>query len=285
MAQNRYLPFGYKVELGQITICDSEAEVIRGMFKKYADGAALKAIAEELSRTGPAYTPGKPTWNKNMVARILQNQSYLGTEKYPAILENSAFVSAQEQKEQKPYTITEPAVLKKIKRLFVCGVCGEPLGRRIKTSGGERWHCHSNPAHISTAVNDTLLLENIHSLFCAIPERLKPQKPSAQTEPEPTAGIIRLQNEIASLLDRENSDDSLMTELILQLATEKYRACDNSHTRTAELQARLKNTASDEINADRLLETVSQIAIYTTGEVSMKLKNGQTIDGRRTPHE
>ena len=122
MAKNRYLPYGYKVESGTTAVHNEEAEVIRRVYRRYADGLSYKAIAQELTADGIRYMPNKPVWNKNMVARILQNQNYLGSKKYPPIIE-AVLCKASEQA-QKPYNQTESRDVKMLKFLMACAVCG-----------------------------------------------------------------------------------------------------------------------------------------------------------------
>lgn len=38
MAQNRYLPYGYKIEHGKTDIEPQEAKVIRSIYKQYVSG-------------------------------------------------------------------------------------------------------------------------------------------------------------------------------------------------------------------------------------------------------
>ena len=83
---NRKLPFGYQMCLGEIVRHESEAEAVQEIFLQYALGASLKEIAIQMGKTGPAYDVGK-SWNKNMVARILENTKYTGTEHYPKLVD------------------------------------------------------------------------------------------------------------------------------------------------------------------------------------------------------
>ena len=69
---NRKLPFGYQMRMGEIIRNEYEAKAVQDIFLQYTLGASLKEIAEQMSKTGPAYDEGK-AWNKNMVARILEN--------------------------------------------------------------------------------------------------------------------------------------------------------------------------------------------------------------------
>jgi DNA invertase Pin-like site-specific DNA recombinase len=55
-----------------------KAEVIRLIFERYANGATLCAIAEELWRKGVPSPLGKPRWTRSVIQRILRNRRYTG---------------------------------------------------------------------------------------------------------------------------------------------------------------------------------------------------------------
>jgi len=67
MAGNRKLPFGYRMERGEIKEHPVEADAVREIFQQYLAGASYKALVEHLRESGPAYDEDK-SWNKNMVS-------------------------------------------------------------------------------------------------------------------------------------------------------------------------------------------------------------------------
>ena len=83
---NRKLPFGYQMRMGEIVRNEPEANAVQDIFLQYSLGASLKEIAEQMSKTGPTYDEGK-SWNKNMVARILENAKYTGADSYPELVD------------------------------------------------------------------------------------------------------------------------------------------------------------------------------------------------------
>ena len=76
---NRKLPFGYQMRMGESVRREPEAKAVQDIFLQYTLGASLKEIAEQMSKTGPTYDTGK-SWNKNMLARILENPKYTGVD-------------------------------------------------------------------------------------------------------------------------------------------------------------------------------------------------------------
>lgn len=275
MAKNRYLPYGYKVENGKTTPEPQEAEIIRRIYRAYAEGLSYKKIAEWLTEESVCYLPEKSAWNKNMVARILQNKRYDGSEKYPAILDPDQRQAAQTM--QKPYTHTESADVKALKPLLVCGICGERIQRRLKTSGEERWYCPSDVKHIGTALTDEALLESIGSLQSHLAENpqlaVTPQKADRRID----LGVIRLQNEIDHVLSRPEPDLPQIRQSILMLAAQKYAAMQEAEDDGGMLADSLSQLGGSGLDVQGLRGITAQIKITYTSVTALVLKNGQII--------
>ena len=83
---NRKQPFGYKMEFGEIVPQPREAEAVQSIYQQYLAGASFNQLAEQLQTEGVPYDADKP-WNKNMVARILEDDRYIGGKNFPALIE------------------------------------------------------------------------------------------------------------------------------------------------------------------------------------------------------
>lgn len=275
MAKNRYLPYGYKIENGKTAPEPQESEIIRRIYRAYAEGLSYKKIAEQLTTESICYLPEKSTWNKNMVARILQNERYDGSEKYPAILEPDQRQAAQ--KMQKPYTHTESADIKTLKPLLVCGICGKPIQRRLKTSGEERWYCPSDVKHIGTALTDEALLESIGVMQSHLAENpqlaVTPQKANRRID----LGVIRLQNEIDHALSRPEPDLPQIRQSILALAAQKYAAMQETEDDSGMLVDSLSQPGDSGLDVQGLKGITEQITVTYTSVTALVLKNGQII--------
>lgn len=113
---NRKLPFGYKMVMGEIVIHPQEAQAVQGIYARYLAGASFSDITDHLKEKGPPYDADKP-WNKNMVARILEDNRYAGTERFPAILSAEQLQEvAQRRSERKP-TVQITEAQKALRRL------------------------------------------------------------------------------------------------------------------------------------------------------------------------
>ncbi|WP_312102887.1 recombinase family protein [Pygmaiobacter massiliensis] len=275
MAQNRYLPYGYKVENGKITTQLQEAEIIRRIYSRYAEGLSYKKIAEQLTESGVRYMPDKPQWNKNMVARILQNQSYLGTEKYPAIIENNLSHAAHQM--VKPYTHTESADIKLLKPLFTCGICGAQVKRRLKTSGEERWFCPNDGRHIAVAMTDETLLAGIEKLQNHLVANRYLAKARQDTQDQIDLGVVRMQNQIDLALNEPTPNLAEIQQIITALASQKYALIQDPRYNEKELQEKIAQLATSSLDSRLLKEITAQIKLAHTAATALILKNGQTL--------
>ena len=97
---NRKLPFGYQMRMGEIVRNEPEAKAVQDIFLQYTLGASLKEIAEQMEKNGPTYDEGK-SWNKNMIARILENTKYTGADSYPRLVDIKLFEAAAEKRQTK----------------------------------------------------------------------------------------------------------------------------------------------------------------------------------------
>ena len=85
MSTNRKQPFGYKMEWGKLVLQEQEASVVRWIYQTYLLGASYNDLVEVLQKRKIPYITGK-LWNKNMVARILENPKYTGQCDYPPLI-------------------------------------------------------------------------------------------------------------------------------------------------------------------------------------------------------
>jgi site-specific DNA recombinase len=75
------VPYGYRSVAKKLVICDDEAEMVRMMFQKYADGWGTLRIATHLNRQGVQTTLGK-FWRDQKIYKILSNPVYVGRRRW-----------------------------------------------------------------------------------------------------------------------------------------------------------------------------------------------------------
>lgn len=115
---NRKQPFGYKMEFGEIVLQPQEAETVRSIYRQYLAGASFNQLTEWLQAEDVPYDGDKP-WNKNMVARILEDDRYIGGKNFPALIETEQFHAAQERRKEMHPECKQTPAQKELRRL--CG--------------------------------------------------------------------------------------------------------------------------------------------------------------------
>lgn len=139
----RHIPYGYRIEKGMPVIVPEEAEIVSRIFHRYDDGETLLAVADSLTEQQIDYYEGKRQWNKNMIARILENRKYIGEETYPPIVSRQLFDAVNRDKNQKGAHKLEERRKSSICAAFYCagiavGKCsGKGNGKRARNGSAD----------------------------------------------------------------------------------------------------------------------------------------------------
>ena len=239
---NRKLPFGYQMRMGEIVRNEPEAKAVQDIFLQYTFGASLKEIAEQMSKTGPAYDEGK-SWNKNMIARILENPKYTGADSYPKLVDIKLFESAAEKRQTKQRLPERTPAQKALKR-----VCSKPPTPDIEQ-------------------------QVTHLLGRLVEQSERIMQPERTSKPTYT----NTQAELDEVLNAQPLDEDAARSLICKLAQEQYDAIGNEEYETERLR-RLFTAfeCTAELNAGLLQSAVSAVLV-THQTVRLQLKNGQII--------
>ena len=239
---NRKLPFGYQMRMGEIIRNEPEAKAVQDIFLQYTLGASLKEIAEQMSKNGPTYDEGK-SWNKNMVARILENPKYTGIDSYPRLVDIKLFEAAAEKRQTKQRLLERTPAQKALKR-----VCSKPPTPEIEQQ-----------------------VTHLLGRLAEQPECI------AQPAKQPMPIHSAMQVELDEVLNTQPLDEDAARSLICKLAQEQYDAIGNEEYETERLRrlfTAFEYTA--ELNAELLQSTVSAVLV-TRQVVRLQLKNGQSI--------
>lgn len=80
-----------------------------------------------------------------MVKRIIENEKYLGNDKYPRIIDENIFKQANEKRVWKAAALNLICDdLKEIRRIAYCAECGQRLSRIGGNSKYEKWDCKNS---------------------------------------------------------------------------------------------------------------------------------------------
>lgn len=276
MAQNRTQPYGYWVQNGKITIHPEEMPVVQEIYQMYAEGQSYLSIARHLTAKQVVYLPNKAVWNKNMVARILQNNTYLGTDKHPAILAEQ--LQRKAQCAAKPYTHTISPELKQIKAKLVCAECGATVKRRVKKDGSGRWYCMGEKTHLPPSISDQDIVAGVYKLQEVLSRDNEPQDMTGAVQMNTSSlEVMRLQNEIDLLMEQAELKVQEIQRKIMELAAIRYALCEESSFVEEETLRKVKEGQSEETLAS-LLEITNEIRVSYFGIAAIQLKSGRVID-------
>lgn len=271
---NRKLPFGYKMRRGKICICAQEASLVREIFKAYVEGSSYQQLTHRLNAQGLPYNEqGKP-WNKNMVARILNNKIYTGNELYPAILSDEEQSRAISAKPATGTPLKATKVSKIIRRLARCAGCGSPLALSDNRFGWARWNCPSCAALTTDAVTPVIVDELTHILTAIIRDPGIVQGPHQEQD-----SLSQMKLELSELLRSDEFDEPTAKSKAIALTTAQFDALDSKDYETMRIRYILEKVEQpDGSNIELLPQITSAILIHPTGSVSLKLKNEQILE-------
>lgn len=206
----RFHILGYEKAEGTIRIIPEEAEIVKTMFAKYLDGYSMDQLKAYLESTGLKTKTGKTEWSKATIKSMLSNEKYVGdvlyqktfrndciskktvvnrgektrylvSNNHPAIIDRETFRLVQTElarranKSRKSDTaITQQGKYSEkyaLSELLVCGNCGSPYRRKMKSTGGEPvayWRCLNRMEHGKQACPHSrgIREEDLHNAVC-----------------------------------------------------------------------------------------------------------------------
>ena len=228
MPKNRIIPFGYCMKNGEITTDPQEVYAVVTIFSKYLSGSSLLQIAKLMESEKIQYSEDSEYWNKNMVKRIIENEDYLGTGKYPQLIAEDIFKRANEKRVKKATTLNLiPDDLQKIRKVTYCTECGCRLSRIGGNSKYEHWDCRNPDCYkFEYRMTDQMIIGAVLTVLnSAIANPSLLESGGEISKYSPTADIVRQQNEINRMIDSPQVDFDRVKAEIFKLAEMKYDCC------------------------------------------------------------
>lgn len=276
MKKKRYFPFGYRMAGGQIEIVPEESSLLQNLFDNYLKGASLIKLAETAQQTGIKFRENTERWNKNMIARMLDDERYWNDNGFPPIVSKeigSAITALRKQK------TTSQCPIQFIKKKLVCCICGENINRNGKNAPRIRWDCPKCGWYFGP-ITDNELKQAVTEKLLAVCRN--PQVAELDQQPTNSLSIqaVRLTNEINQLLDQREVDTDRLLPLILECAAEKYKTCSikESDHLTIKIKALFQEHSNDEeLNRELFEQTVKQVILQPDGSIKFQLLNGKIV--------
>ena len=283
MPKNRTIPFGYCMKNGEITTEPKEVYAVAMIYREYLNGKSLAEIAKLMESEKIRYNADLDKWNKNMVKRIIENDKYLGTEKYPQLIAEDIFRRANEKRVKKSTTINLISEdLQEIRNRTYCTACGHKLSRIGGNSKYEHWDCRNSDCYkFEYRLTDQMIIGAVLIVLnSAIANPSLFESGGEISTYSPTADVIRKQNEINQMTDSPQVDfDRAKTE-IFRLAEMKYDCCtyNESPQKTDEIKALLENHEQlNTLDIGLFKSCVSKIWISHFCTIEVEFVNGVKI--------
>ena len=236
----RKQPFGYKITLGEVVIQTEEARVVQQIFKQYLMGESLQKLADTLQAQGVTYDDGR-SWNKNTVARILEDNRYAGKKGYPKLIEPEQLQAVAEMRAQKAAPPQKTELQKELRKLCTKSV---------------------------SAIVERQVIALLDGLLQT--PTLIEQPPRCQFRNASSA-----QTELDEILEQQPIDEELAKSVILKIAAEQYEALGDEEYETIRLRHLF--TTAEKMTAELLRNAVAAVEVVEC-QVRLRLKNGQVIE-------
>ena len=245
MGKYRKLPFGYKMEAGNVVIHPEEEIWVSYIFTMYASGASYQELTDYMKQEAIPYETDK-IWNKNMIARILGDARYQGTSNFPKIINEDLFQRVADLRSTKTVKVQKTEAQKILRRK-----CGFPL-----------------TSHIESEV-----LYLLNSLT-RNPEQIETPRDIKMTADR----LDSMKIEMESMLAQFPMDENGTRNKLMQIAVAMYEVVDPREYETYRMRELFRREQPrTELDAILIGKNISTVLVDSRGNVKIKLKNEQII--------
>lgn len=237
-------PYGYRLMGKQLTIYESEAEVVRRIFTEYLGGGSITRISQGLMEDAIPFKNGRMKWRYQTISHIIKNERYIGDmllqktysedalpyrkhknkgelpkyyvkNTHEPIVERIQFELAnillKERGEQVSSECREYPLSRKIR----CGKCGTTYRRKI-TRQIPYWVCRQHDGNKEDCDGERIAEDAVHEAFVRLYNKLK-QNYVGILLPM-LSGLEKLQE----LKTRNNPEISTLNKQIAELSEQNH---------------------------------------------------------------
>lgn len=280
--KNRSIPFGYCYADGVVITNDSEFKIVKAICQSYLDGESLLTIANQLNEKGIEYMPGVTGWNKARLMRILEDKRYLGTETFPAIVDESTYEAIKSIKMTRntQKDTDRSSDIFKLDTPIICPKCGAEMQRlhdkRCKCK--QRWVCINTDCGERIVIADEELLRQITEILNIVIENPNRIKTPKSTEIKADIEVLKIENEINRTLESLNFDKEDLRKAMLRCVSLKYKHIDHTVYAIKKMKRDFERQSTlTSFSAELTLRTVKAIVLNTDKTVYLTLINDQII--------
>lgn len=283
MAKNRVIPFGYCMKNGEITTEPKEVYAVAMIFSEYLNGSSFQQIARLMKSEKIRYTVDSEHWNKNMVKRIIENEKYLGTSKYPQIISEDIFNRANEKRIKKATSVRVISdELQEIRNRTYCLECGHRLSRIGGNCRHEKWDCRNPDCYrLEYQLTDQMIIGAVLTVLnTAIANPSLIESSGEINVYSPAANIVRQQNEINQMMDSARPDFDRIKSELFKLVEMKYDCCtyNDNPQKTAKIKALLEDHEQlNTLDIGLFKSCINRVLISHFCTIDVEFINGVTI--------
>ena len=182
------------------------------------------------------------------IPRILtiENEKYLGTDKYPQLIDEDIFRQANEKRVRKANSLcTISEDLSEIRKVTYCAECGEKVFRKTNGKGREYWNCENPDCFkFEYRMTDQMIMGAVITVLNSAAANPSLIECGGEVSTySPTSDIVSQQNEINRMTDVSQINFERIKSEIFKLAEMKYDCCtySDSPQKTEKIKAVLKD--------------------------------------------
>lgn len=248
---HRKMLYGYQYRMGELAVCQKEAEIVKRVFTLYLNGYSYQRIADMLNGEHIPFSEETAFWDKHKIKRLLENPRYAGTDGYPPITDNDTFQMVQMMIREKGGSAVRPVPepVRRLEPFLKCAACGADLLMEAADSS-VRLQCQrcGIQLDISTA-----------ELTRPIREQAANRLPQTQEEAyQPSEEVIRLTNAVNRALEHPDDPDHIVS-LIMQGVSARYDCCPNENRELPDIW----------LDEQRLHQLLSHITVSQDGDITV----------------
>jgi len=260
---NRWTPYGYKVENGQLAIITERATVVKRIYQDFLSGDSCEKMANALNADNIQYDGKIPVWDKDKISRLLKNSCYIGERDFPIIIDAETFQAAQQVLRSKSTGIARyERNISSIRPYLHCLYCGAVLrkSRDKQNPSNSVKYLSCNKCGVQLTMSDDELVTEVE-------RRIHEHYESAGTpEYRQSDTSVRLTNAINRGLEKPDDPDKVI-DLILQGVSARY----NCWPSTPDLNP--DNYRSEERVWKNIWRAITDITVARSGKITIHFKD------------
>ena len=279
----RMISYGYNMDNGVIVVSPEEEKIVNEIFKRYGEGEFLKAIADDLTARQVVFYMDKTEWNKNTIARIIENRRYIGEYSYPVIVSEYDFECANSRKARKIQAGNDCSEeTDYLKNTVFCGQCGRKMYRHTSWSVREKWLCSDGCKNYIYIGDRELTCGILDALVKAKNDPACIEMQADKATYHPSLDIVRRNNEIKRLTEQGSVQFGAVKKLIFEIAEMKFSCCEYDFSAHTEYLGRKFSewNNTEALDVKLMKKTVEHISVEKDGSIAVTLINKAKVKGK-----